>query len=135
MAVHPASHSDAAAALAERLAGDVIAPDHPEYDTVRRVWNGMIDKHPVAIARCADADDVAAAIRFAAERSCRSPSAAAVTTSPAPPWSTAASWSTCRRCAGSASMPPRASCRCRAAPPGRTSIASPRRWGWPRREA
>ena len=68
MAIHPTSHSDAAAALAERLAGDVIAPDHPAYDSARRVWNGMIDKHPFAIARCADADDVATAIRFAAER-------------------------------------------------------------------
>jgi FAD/FMN-containing dehydrogenase len=56
---------DPAAALAERLAGEVIAPGHPEYDTARRVWNGMIDKRPAAIARCADADDVAEAIRFA----------------------------------------------------------------------
>ena len=52
-------------ALAEHLAGDVITPDHPEYDTARRVWNGMIDKRPAAIARCAGADDVAAAVRFA----------------------------------------------------------------------
>jgi FAD/FMN-containing dehydrogenase len=55
-----------AAALAERLTGRVIAPDHPEYDTARQVWNGMIDKRPTAIARCADADDVAAAVGFAA---------------------------------------------------------------------
>jgi FAD/FMN-containing dehydrogenase len=57
---------DLAAALAERLAGEVISPDHPEYDTAREVWNGMIDKRPAAIARCADADDVATAVRFAA---------------------------------------------------------------------
>jgi FAD/FMN-containing dehydrogenase len=67
MAIHPASRTDLAAALAERLAGEVIAPDHPEYETARQVWNGMIDKRPAAIARCADADDVAAAVRFAAE--------------------------------------------------------------------
>ncbi|HEX2070500.1 MAG TPA: FAD-binding oxidoreductase [Thermoleophilaceae bacterium] len=54
--------------LAERLIGDVIAPDHAEYETARRVWNGMIDKRPAAIARCADADDVATAVRFAGER-------------------------------------------------------------------
>jgi FAD/FMN-containing dehydrogenase len=53
--------------LAERLAGEVITPDHPDYDAARRVWNGMIDKHPAVIARCADADDVTVAVRFAAE--------------------------------------------------------------------
>jgi FAD/FMN-containing dehydrogenase len=55
------------AALAERLSGQVITPDHAAYETARRVWNGMIDKHPAVIARCADADDIAAALRFAGE--------------------------------------------------------------------
>ena len=59
--------TDLTAALAERLAGEVIAPDHPEYETARRIWNAMIDKRPAAIARCADAGDVATAVRFAAE--------------------------------------------------------------------
>ena len=59
--------TDLTAALAERLAGEVISPDHPEYDTARRIWNAMIDKRPAAIARCADAGDVATAVRFAAE--------------------------------------------------------------------
>jgi FAD/FMN-containing dehydrogenase len=65
MAIHPTT--DLAAPLAERLAGEVIRPDHPDYDTARRVWNGMIDKRPAAIARCAGADDVAAAVRFAVD--------------------------------------------------------------------
>jgi FAD/FMN-containing dehydrogenase len=56
-----------AEALADRLAGEVIAPQHPAYESARRVWNAMIDKRPLAIARCADADDVATAVRFAAE--------------------------------------------------------------------
>jgi FAD/FMN-containing dehydrogenase len=56
-----------AAALAEQLTGEVIAPHHPDYETARRVWNRMIDKRPAVIARCADADDVASAVRFAAE--------------------------------------------------------------------
>ena len=56
-----------AAALAERLTGDVIAPDHAGYDAARRVWNGMIDKRPAAIARCADAPTSRAAVRFAAD--------------------------------------------------------------------
>jgi FAD/FMN-containing dehydrogenase len=66
MAVRP-TDIDFAAALAERLAGEVIAPGDPAYEQARRVWNGMIDKRPALIARCADADDVATAVRFAAE--------------------------------------------------------------------
>jgi FAD/FMN-containing dehydrogenase len=53
--------------LAARILGEVITPDHPEYDAARRVWNGMIDRRPALIARCADAEDVSAAVRFAAE--------------------------------------------------------------------
>ena len=67
MAIEPAVPTHLAAALAEFLAGDVIAPDHAEYDAARRVWNAMIDKRPAAIARCADPDDVATAVRFATE--------------------------------------------------------------------
>ena len=47
---------------------ELIEPDHPDYDTARRVWNGMIDKRPRAIARCFGAQDVAAAIRLATDR-------------------------------------------------------------------
>jgi FAD/FMN-containing dehydrogenase len=54
--------------LADALRGDLIIPADPRYDQVRRVWNGDIDRHPPLIARCADADDVAAAVTFAAER-------------------------------------------------------------------
>ena len=59
---------DPAAVLAEHLTGDVIAPGHRDYEGARSVWNGMIDRRPAAIARCVDADDVATAVRFAAER-------------------------------------------------------------------
>ena len=53
--------------LRARLVGELITPEHQEYESTRAVWNGMIDKRPAAIARCADADDVALAVRFAAE--------------------------------------------------------------------
>ncbi len=53
--------------LAGRLAGELITLEDPNYDAARSLWNGMIDKYPVAIARCADAADVAAAVRFAAD--------------------------------------------------------------------
>ncbi len=68
MAIRLTAATPLAGALAERLSGEVIAPDHPEYETARRVWNGMIDKRPAAIARCADTHDVATAIRYAAEQ-------------------------------------------------------------------
>jgi FAD/FMN-containing dehydrogenase len=65
MAIFPPAHI--AEQLAERVAGDVITPGHPEYEAARQVWNAMIDKRPAAIARCTDAGDVAIALRFAAE--------------------------------------------------------------------
>jgi len=36
-----------------------------EYEVARSVWNGMIDKRPAAVARCAGPDDVAAAVGVA----------------------------------------------------------------------
>jgi hypothetical protein len=41
--------------------------DHPQYDAVRKIWNGMHDKHPALIARCADVRDVGHAVTFARE--------------------------------------------------------------------
>jgi FAD/FMN-containing dehydrogenase len=50
------------------LVGPVIDCNHPDYDRLRRVWNGMVDRRPAAIVRAAGADDVAKVIRIAAER-------------------------------------------------------------------
>src|SRR5687767_9246533 len=55
-------------AFRARLHGEVLTPTEPGYDDARRVWNAMIDKRPALIARCADADDIAAAVRFAREQ-------------------------------------------------------------------
>jgi FAD/FMN-containing dehydrogenase len=65
MTTHRTTTDGLASALAERMTGEVVHPGHPAYDTARRVWNAMIDRHPALIARCADAADVSAAIRFA----------------------------------------------------------------------
>ncbi|MFO1023573.1 MAG: FAD-binding oxidoreductase [Acetobacteraceae bacterium] len=55
------------AALAERLRGTVLTPGSPSYDPSRRVWNGMVDKRPAALVRCAAEEDVALAVAFARE--------------------------------------------------------------------
>jgi len=47
------------------LRGQLIAPDHPDYEAARRVWNGSIDRRPALIARCAGVADVMAAVRYA----------------------------------------------------------------------
>lgn len=51
-----------------RFLGELIEPDHPDYDDVRAVWNGTVDRRPRLIARCRGTADVAAAVRFARER-------------------------------------------------------------------
>jgi FAD/FMN-containing dehydrogenase len=45
--------------------GQVIGPDHVGYDSARKVFNGMIDRRPVVIVRCANAGDVSRAITVA----------------------------------------------------------------------
>jgi FAD/FMN-containing dehydrogenase len=54
-------------AFGASLQGDLLRPDHPDYDRARRVWNGMIDKHPALIARCYSTEDVVTAVNFARE--------------------------------------------------------------------
>ncbi len=54
--------------LRESLHGPVISPDDGSYDSARRIWNGVIDRHPACIARCSGVADVAGAVRFARER-------------------------------------------------------------------
>jgi len=53
--------------LADRLAGQVIAPGDPNYDTARAVVAGVVDRRPAAVALVADASDVARAVAFARE--------------------------------------------------------------------
>jgi hypothetical protein len=48
-----------------KLYGRLILPQTPEYDDARKIWNGMIDKHPAMIVRCANYADVITAVLFA----------------------------------------------------------------------
>jgi len=53
------------AELEHRFDERLVRPGDSRYDSVRAVWNGMVDKRPAAIVRCGSATDVAAGIRFA----------------------------------------------------------------------
>jgi FAD/FMN-containing dehydrogenase len=57
--------SAAIAQLRRHIAGEVIVPGDPAYDTERRVWNAMVDRFPALIVQCRDARDIAAGIDFA----------------------------------------------------------------------
>ena len=46
------------------LRGELIQRGDKDYDTVRKVYNAMIDKRPRLIARCVDAGDVVMAVNF-----------------------------------------------------------------------
>ena len=47
--------------------GELIVPDDEAYEAARKVYNGMIDKCPRLIERCADVADVIGAVNFARE--------------------------------------------------------------------
>lgn len=56
---------DHTGSLRARMTGPVVAPADPGYDEARRVWNGAIDQRPALVARCADVEDVVAAVDHA----------------------------------------------------------------------
>jgi FAD/FMN-containing dehydrogenase len=56
-----------AAELQQQLRGSLVRPGDPDYDAARSVWNGMIDRRPALVVRCAGPADVIAGLRFARE--------------------------------------------------------------------
>ncbi len=61
---HPVA-SEGFMRLRAQMAGKLMTPQDAGYDSARAVWNGMIDRHPLAVAHCASVADVQAAVRFA----------------------------------------------------------------------
>src|SRR3989442_143235 len=64
-----ASMNDQAVQTFEKnLRGRLIRPGDGDYDSARALYNGMIDKRPRLIARCADAADVMTAVTVGREQ-------------------------------------------------------------------
>src|SRR5678815_1092857 len=58
----------AVATFQQTLRGRLVRPSDADYDAVRALYNGMIDKRPRLIARAVNAADVIAAVNFAREQ-------------------------------------------------------------------
>src|SRR6185437_4602340 len=51
----------------KQLRGSITLPGEAGYDNARKVYNGMINKHPAIIVKCLDAADVMASVKFGKE--------------------------------------------------------------------
>jgi FAD/FMN-containing dehydrogenase len=51
----------------EQFRGQILQPQDEDYEEARKIYNGMIDKKPRLIARCADVADVIQCVNFARE--------------------------------------------------------------------
>jgi FAD/FMN-containing dehydrogenase len=60
-----APHSAKVEELRKGFKGKVITPGDREYEESRKIWNGMVDKRPAIIARCAGTQDAVNAVNFA----------------------------------------------------------------------
>ena len=63
--IQPIADDAALNTLRSSLRGELIRREDNEYDTIRSIWNGMIDRRPALIARCLGVADVRAALSFA----------------------------------------------------------------------
>lgn len=50
-----------------KFRGTILLPDNYEYESARKIWNGMFDRKPAIIARCVGTRDVINAVNFARE--------------------------------------------------------------------
>jgi len=51
--------------LKNSFRGEILLPGSDAYESARKIWNAMIDRHPALIARCATTSDVVHAVNFA----------------------------------------------------------------------
>src|SRR5438128_2188141 len=58
----------AIAAFKAGFRGQLLRPGDDAYDGARKIWNGMFDRRPALIARCAGTADVVSAVNFARDQ-------------------------------------------------------------------
>src|SRR4051812_12743014 len=56
-------------ALAGKIRGRFLRDGPPLFDEARKVWNLAYDRRPLAMARCADVEDVRRCVEFARKHS------------------------------------------------------------------
>lgn len=71
--------------LTARFQGELLTPHSAGYEAVRRIWSGMIDRKPAAIARCRRPEDVVEAFALPPIEISTPPCARAATTWQGPP--------------------------------------------------
>lgn len=54
--------------LVKRVHGEVLTPRDEGYDDARAIWNSRLQREPAVVVRCADADDVIAAVELARDQ-------------------------------------------------------------------
>jgi FAD/FMN-containing dehydrogenase len=54
--------------LNDEFTGELVRASDPQYDSLRRVFNGMINRRPAVIARCTSSADVSAAVKHGREQ-------------------------------------------------------------------
>ena len=62
------THRSLLSTLRSRIAGELIDRSDPRYDEARRVWNGMIDRRPIAVVQAGSAADIAPTLAMASEQ-------------------------------------------------------------------
>lgn len=59
--------SEVTTAFEASIRGRVLRPSNEDYEEARQVWNGMVDRYPAMIVRCAGVADVITSVNFARE--------------------------------------------------------------------
>ncbi|TFB97802.1 FAD-binding oxidoreductase [Cryobacterium adonitolivorans] len=62
------THRSLLSSLRTRISGELIDRSDPRYDDARRVWNGMIDRRPIAVVRAGSVADIAPTLALASQQ-------------------------------------------------------------------